>query len=67
MDEAAVSAVVTRFLRHISVSAQRELERALRQALASGAVQEGQTLTTAVTLSNDKLGLNVTIYSKLEL
>lgn len=67
MDDAAISAAVARFLRSVSFSAQRELEKAVRQALASGAAREGETVTTAVTLGNDKLGLNITIYNKLEL
>ena len=67
MDDAAISAAVTRFLRSASFNAQRELEKVVRQALATGAVREGETVTTAVTLTNDKLGLNVTIYTKLEL
>jgi hypothetical protein len=67
MEDAAISAAVARFLRSASFSAQRELEKAVRQALASGGVREGEAVTTAVTLKNDKLGLNVTLYSKLEL
>lgn len=67
MDDGAISAAVTRFLRSVSFSAQRELEKAVRQALAAGAAREGETVTTAVTLTNDKLGLNITIYNKLEL
>jgi hypothetical protein len=67
MDDAAISAAVTRFLRSVSFSAQRELEKAVRQALAAGTAREGETVTTAVTLTNDKLGLNITIYNKLEL
>ena len=67
MDDAAISAAVTRFLRSVSFSAQRELEKVIRQALAAGAAREGETVTTAVTLTNDKLGLNVTLYNKLEL
>jgi hypothetical protein len=67
MDEAAISAAVARFLRSVSFSAQRELEKVVRQALATGAAREGESITTAITLANDKMGLNVTIYSKLEL
>jgi hypothetical protein len=67
MDDAAISAAVTRFLRSVSFSAQRELEKAVRQALAAGRAREGQTVTAAVTLANETLGLNVTIYNKLEL
>lgn len=67
MDDAAISAAVARFLRSVSFNAQRELEKAVRHALATGGVREGETVTTAVTLTNDKLGLNVTIYNKLDL
>jgi hypothetical protein len=67
MDDAAISAAVTRFLRSVTFSAQRELEKVVRQALASGAARDGETVTAGVTLTNDKLGLNVTIYNKLEL
>ena len=67
MDDAALAAAAARFLRSAGVSAQRELEKAVRRALASGAVAEGETLTAGLTLSNDKLALDVTIYAKLEL
>jgi hypothetical protein len=67
MDDAAISAACARFVRSASVNAQRELEKAVRRALASGAVLEGEILTAGLTLSNDKLALDVTIYAKLEL
>jgi Family of unknown function (DUF6494) len=67
MDDSAISAAVSRFLRSATFGAQRELEKAIRQAIASGAIREGDVLTTGVTLTNDKLSLNVTIYNKLEL
>jgi hypothetical protein len=67
MDDSAISAAVSRFLRSATFGAQRELEKAIRQAIASGTIREGDVLTTGVTLTNDKLSLNVTIYNKLEL
>jgi hypothetical protein len=67
MDDSAISSAVSRFLRSATFGAQRELEKAIRQALASGTIREGDVLTTGVTLTNDKLSLNVTIYNKLEL
>jgi hypothetical protein len=67
MDDATISAAVTRFLRSASFNAQRELEKAVRQALARGVVREGEAVTAGITLSNEQLGLNVTIYNKLEL
>jgi hypothetical protein len=67
MDDSAISAAVSRFLRSATFGAQRELEKALRQALASGTIREGDVLTTGVTLTNEKIALNVTVYNKLEL
>lgn len=67
MDDSAISAAVTRFLRSAAFGAQREIEKAVRQALASGTIKEGDVLTTGVTLTNEKLSLNVTVYNKLEL
>ena len=43
------------------------IEKVVRNALANGRLQNGETLTTAVTLANDKVDLNVTIFSKIEL
>ena len=67
MDEETVKAAVGQFLKNISFNAQRELERVVRTALASGKLHNGETLTTAVTLSNSQVDLDVTIFSKIEL
>ncbi|HEX3709461.1 MAG TPA: DUF6494 family protein [Pseudolabrys sp.] len=67
MDEQALTAAIGRFVKSVGFSAQRELEKALRGALASGKVQRGETFTTAVTLSSDKVDLDITIFSKIEL
>lgn len=67
MDEETVKAAIGQFLKNISFNAQRELERALRSALASGKLRNGEALTTGVTLSNSQIDLNVTIFSKIEL
>lgn len=58
---------VSRFLKNISFNAQRELERAVRGALESGKLRNGDTLTTGVTLSNSQVDLDITIFSKIEL
>lgn len=67
MQEQVVRSAIDRFIRTVSFSAQREIEKVVRNALASGRLQNGETLTTAVTLANDKVDLNVTIFSKIEL
>jgi predicted lactoylglutathione lyase len=67
MDDATVNAAVTRFLKSVSLSAHREIEKVVRKAIASGAVREGETLTVGVNLANEKLDLDITIFNKIEL
>ena len=67
MDDATISTAVSRFLKSASVNAQREIERAVRKAVASGRVREGEALTVGVTLANEKLDLDITIFNKIEL
>ena len=66
MNETTLKMAVDRFLANVSFNARRELEKAMRSALANGKLQNGETLTTAVTLSNQKVYLDVTIFSKIE-
>ena len=67
MRDEAIAAAVEQFIKKVSFSTQREVERVIRTALASGKIRGDETLTTAVTVTNEKLGLNTTIYSKIEL
>jgi len=65
MNEAAVKAAVDQFLRSVTHNARGEVEKAVRAAAASGKVMAHEPITTGVTLSSDKIGLNVTIYGKI--
>ena len=67
MTDDAVKTAAARFVKNISFTAQREIEKALRIAIASGKVKGGENLTTSVTVSSETLGLNVTIFSKIEI
>jgi hypothetical protein len=67
MDEETVKAAVGQFLKNISFNAQRELEKAVRKALANGKLRNGEALTTAVNLSNPQVDLDITLFSKIEL
>jgi Family of unknown function (DUF6494) len=67
MRDDAIAAAVEQFVKKISFSTQREVERIVRSALASGKIHGHETLTAAVTLSSEKIGLNTTIYSKIQL
>jgi hypothetical protein len=67
MNDTAVKIAVDRFVANVSHTARREVEKVVRSALAKGKLRGGETLTTAVTLSNDKVDLDITIFSKIEL
>lgn len=67
MTEKALRAAIAQFLKNVEAPAQREIEKALRKALASGKLHGHETFTAAVTLFSEKAELDVTIYSKIEL
>lgn len=67
MNDEALKTAVGQFLKNVNFTAQREIEKAIRTALASGKLQGGENLTASVTLANEPLDLNITIFSKLEL
>jgi hypothetical protein len=67
MNDQALQAAVGQFLKNVSATAQREIERAVRNAVASGKLRGNETWTAAITFSSEKVGLDVTIYGKIEL
>jgi hypothetical protein len=67
MTDKALRAVVDRFMKHIEATAQKELERAIRNALASGRISGHETINAAVALLSEKIGLNISIHSRIEL
>ena len=67
MSDKEVKAAVERFLKNVSFSAQRELEKAMRKALANGKTKSGAVLTTGVTFTNEALDLDVTVFSTIKL
>ncbi len=66
MNDAAVKAAVGRFLKNVNFTTQRELEKVVRNAIANGKLNAGETLQVSVTLAAEKIDLNVTIFSKIE-
>jgi len=66
MNDAAVKAAVGRFLKNVNFTTQRELEKVVRNALANGKLNAGEILQVSVTLAAEKIDLNVTIFSKIE-
>jgi bisphosphoglycerate-independent phosphoglycerate mutase (AlkP superfamily) len=67
MSEREVKAAIDRFLKHVTFSAQREMEKVVRKALTSGKLKSGHSFNAALTLSSDRLDMDVTIFSKVDL
>ena len=67
MSEKSIQAAVARFLKTASFTAQGEVEKAIRAAIASGKLKGHETFTAGIAVSSEKIGLNITIYNKIEL
>ena len=66
MNDAAVKAAVGQLLKNVNFTAQRELEKVVRTAMTNGNLKAGEPLSVSVTLAAEKIDLNITIFSKLE-
>jgi len=67
MDDKTLKTAVSQFLKIANFTAQREIEKAIRNAVASGKLKGNEVITAGVTLSSENVDLNVTIYSKIDL
>ncbi len=61
MNEDNFNMAVRKFLKKVGVTSQREIEKAVRDGLASGALSGSETLTARVKLEIDGLPIEVTI------
>jgi hypothetical protein len=66
MNDAAIKAAIGQLLKNVNFTAQRELEKVVRAALTNGNLKAGDPLSVSVTLAAEKIDLNITIFSKLE-
>lgn len=57
MDEEKFNWSIRRFLKEVGVTSQREIEKAVRDALASGRLRDGDTLDAKMTLTIGTLNL----------
>lgn len=67
MTSKTIPVAVEHFVKKVSYSLQREVERFVRSAVESGKLQGDETFTAAITVTSEKVGLITTIYSKIEL
>jgi hypothetical protein len=67
MNEDALNASVRKFLKVVGVTSQREIEKAVREAVASGRLKGHETLPAKVTLTVTGVNLSHTIEGTVDL
>lgn len=67
MDEETFNISIRKFLKIVGVSSQREIEQAVANALASGAIAGTETYPAMVTLEIPGLSLNVKFDGEIRL
>ena len=67
MSDEAIKAAAQQFIKRISLPAQREIERAIRSAIAKGKLRNCESFTAMVTVSCQKVDLDTTIHNTIEL
>ena len=67
MDEDVFNMSIRKFLKKVGVTSQREIETAVREAVASGKITGDETIKATVTLTLDKVRLSVKIDGDVEL
>ncbi len=61
MDEDVFNMSVRKFLKKLGVTAQREIEAAVREGLADGTLKGDETVTAKATITLEGLGVDVVI------
>ena len=67
MNEDVFNTSIRKFLKTLGVSAQREIEKAVREALAQGRIKGNEKLQATATVTLDGLGLSHEIKGEIEL
>ena len=67
MDEDAFNASIRKFLKTLGVTAQREIEKAVRDALSQGRIKGNETFPATATVTLSGLGFSHEIKGEIEL
>jgi hypothetical protein len=67
MDEEVFNVSVRKFLKKVGITSQREIEKAVRAALANGRLKGHEALPAKVTLAVEVIGVAVEIDGAIEL
>jgi len=67
MDEEVFNIQLRKFLKKVGIQSQREIEQAVRDGVASGALKGNETLSASVRLQLGETDLDVTIEDDIKL
>jgi hypothetical protein len=67
MNEDVLNTSMRKFLKTVGVTSQREIEKAVRAAVADGRLKGNEALRAKMVLTIDKTGLSYTIDGTIEL
>lgn len=67
MNEEVLNTSLRKFLKTVGVTSQREIEMAIRDAVAAGRIKGNEALKARMVLTIDAVGLNHAIDSTIEL
>ena len=67
MNEDVLNTSLRKFLKTVGVTSQREIETAIRDAVAAGKIKGTEALKARMVLTIDAVGLNHSIESTIEL
>ena len=67
MNEDVLNTSVRKFLKKVGVTSQREIEKAVREAVAAGRLKGNESLPAAMTLKVGGLDLSFTVDGSVEL
>jgi hypothetical protein len=67
MNEDVLNTTIRKFLKHVGVTSQREIEKAVREALAGGKLKGDETLNATMTLKIGDIGVTHEIKGAIEL
>ncbi len=67
MNEEALNSTVRKFLKKVGITSQREIEKAVREGLASGRLKGNESLLAKATIKIDGIGLVFDVEGDIEL
>jgi hypothetical protein len=67
MNEDVLNTTIRKFLKHVGVTSQREIEKAVREAVAGGKLKGNETLNATMTLKIGDIDVTHEIKGAIEL